>query len=138
MKNKRSFRLIAWMLTMVMIFNILPVSAFAVDDAVSNTDQSPDLGTEYSYLIVGNLDTETPENKSGQAFTVKYVIKGEYTYSGNNLLLSQYTKKVTNDNPATISPDSITGCSVDGNSRQWDASEKVLYFYPVPDRKSVV
>ena len=46
MTNKRSSRFIAWLLTLVMILNLSPVSVFAVNDAESNEYTSPELATE--------------------------------------------------------------------------------------------
>ena len=74
MKNKRSFRLIAWLLAMVMILNIAPLSAFAAGEEVitsnnieSNQKPSPDLGKEDGLSVVGSLSQETPP---GAEFTV--------------------------------------------------------------------
>ena len=46
MTNKRSSRFIAWLLTLVMILNLSPVSVFAENDAESNEYTSPELATE--------------------------------------------------------------------------------------------
>ena len=136
MKNKSSYRLIAWLLALIMVFNIMPLSAIAEDarvSAESNEEDSPGLGSENGLLVISDLGTETAPNEIAQSFKVQYVIKAEYTYGGsNNLLLSSYTKTVSSENPSTIQPDSIPGCTVDGNSRKWDSVNKVLTFYPVP------
>ena len=137
MKNKSSFRLVAWLVALVMILNMMPLTAFAVDKP-SNPAFSPDIGKELGYTIIGNLPEETPPDRSVGDFTIKYVIQGEYTYSGSDLLLDSYTRTVTDgSNPYRINPDSIEDCSVDANSRVWDSESNTLIFYPIPDTRTI-
>ena len=90
MMNKRSYRFIAWLLTLVMILNMSPLSAFAesadeVNSMKSNKEKSPPLESESGYSVIDNLSTgEAPGDNL--SFYVQYVIRGDYTPSGNSLL----------------------------------------------------
>ena len=130
--NKSTSRLIALLLTAVMIFNIAPVAAFA--DGQEEI-KSPGLIYDEStgYPEAGSLSGGTPPGGTQSEFTVRYVIKGEYTYNGKNLVYDSDT--VTNADPSTYSPKSIDGCSIDGSTRTWN--DGVLTFYVVPNTCSV-
>ena len=85
MMNKRSYRFIAWLLTLVMILNMSPISAFAENSKTSNPDQSPPLESENGYSVIDNLPTDSAPQRN-ESFNVQYVIRGTHVSSGNNLL----------------------------------------------------
>ena len=124
MMNKSGSRLVAMLLALMMILNIAPVSAFAQEDPV---------GSNY----VAGPEAGTVPNKEVSSFTIQYVIKGQYTYNGVDTVLSDYTKTNQSGNPSTVQPGSVTGCSVDGNTRGWDGKTKTLTFFPVPNTATV-
>ena len=138
MKNKRSFRLIAWLLAMVMILNIAPLSAFAAGEEGGNSNRiesnqkpSPDLGKEDGLSVVGALSQGTPPGAEYTgSYTVQYVIKGDYTYSGNNLLVKTET---ATGNPAGYGGAAPEKCEFDNSSsKTWDESSKTLTLYCKP------
>ena len=122
MMNRRSSRLVAWLLTLVMILNIAPVTAFA-DNPSSNSVKGPSTGIA------------PDENVSD--FTIQYVIRGQYTYDGVDTVLTDETQYHQSGNPSRVSPKSIDNCSTDGNSRSWDSQNSTLTFFPTPNTASV-
>ena len=128
MMNKRSSRLIAWLLTLVMVLNMSPVSAFA--GIKSNELQGPD------YPVLATLSTGSVPTGDYDDFTVQYVIKGDYTYDGNNLIL--YKVEHVTGKPSEAPMDSVDKCSgPDRNTATWDEATKTLSFYPVPNTASL-
>lgn len=129
MMNKRSNRLVAWLLTLVMIFNIAPTTVFA--EVGSGNYTGP------SFAVVETLSDASVPNKSvSDGYTIKYIIKKEYTYTGENLVIREETR--TEGNPSQEEPVTITGCSnADKNNATWDEDNRVLYFYPVPNTATV-
>ena len=70
--NKRSSRLVAWLLTLVMVLNMSPISAFATPK--SNEVKGP------TYPIIDTLSNDpVPTEKVAGGYTVQYVVKAEYT-----------------------------------------------------------
>ena len=123
--NKSSSKLMALLLVVIMMFNIMPVTAFAYDSPGLVTD--PGTG----YAILPELDTGTPPSGSRTGFTVRYVLKKEYTYNNQNLVV--LTREAQSGNPAEYSPETITGCGTSKESHTWDEESKTLTFYPVPN-----
>ena len=76
MKNRNSYRLIAWLTALVMMLNMMPLSASAVDDMPSNQEPSPELETIDGYSIIKSLSTGTPPGDQYGSFKVYYVVKG--------------------------------------------------------------
>ena len=114
MMNKRSTRLVAWLLTLVMVLNIFPVSAFAGDNG-SNVEyeslDSPPMGQRL-----------TP---SEDQYVVRYVVEGEYTYDGKDVFIENDTlgrnsltalkndrQNKVNDEKKAFDPKLIEGCTV--------------------------
>ena len=119
--NKRSSRLAAWLMTLLMIINIIPTSAFAsvVDDYTGPETR-----------VLETLSAGTPPNEDNKTFDVQYVIEGKYTYNGQNLVLTQYGKTDQKGNPSTYAPATIPECN--GNmSRTWE--EGMLTFHVQPN-----
>lgn len=138
MMSKRSSRVIAWLLALVMILNISPLSVLAEvipqQDPENDITMTLDTGLDAHVLEV--LSTGSALNET-RTYTVQYVIKGEYTYTGENLILDEYTRTVTNGNPSSEQPGSITGCSLDFNNKSWDEATNTLTFYAVPDTNTI-
>ena len=127
MMNKRSARLIAWLLTLMMVLNIVPMSALAVS---SERYYGPELQT------LGELSSGSVPNQTISDYKVQYVIKGEYTYDGNHLIIK--TENGKKGNPSQEEPEQTPGCSTaDKNTATWDEVNRVLTFYPVPNTCSV-
>ena len=76
MMNKRSSRLIAWLLTLVMMLNIAPIPASAGVESSNWTGPV--------YPVLENLSSTPVPNQGISDYTVQYVIKKEYTYDGKN------------------------------------------------------
>ena len=134
MKNKSSFRFIAWLLALIMILNVTPLSALAEvtnNTRISNQDPSPALDSEDGYSVVGSLSTGTPPSENYGSFTVYYVIKGDYTYGGNNLLVK--TETASNSQPSGYGGTAPDGCEFDNSSpKTWDAGTNSLTIYCKP------
>ena len=130
--NKRTSRLIAMLLTAIMLFNIAPTAAFAEG---SEEIQSPGLIVDDSsgFPEAAQLSEGPVPGGTQSEFTVRYVIRGEYTYNQKDLVYDSFT--VYNADPSTYPVKSITGANVDGNNRTW--SDGVLTFYVVPNTCTV-
>ena len=129
--NKRSSRLIAWLLTLAMILNIAPISAFADEPTVtSNRRQGP-----ATYPTISTLSTGNPPSDN-MNFDVRYVIKGDYTYSGQNLLLK--TVENVYGQPSGYGGSTPDKCEPDNDSsKAWEEGTNggrgtlTLYYKPL-------
>ena len=87
MMNKSSSRLIAILMTVMMIFNIAPVSAFAEGGQTPSGETSAiDMEMADGYQVVGSVGTDEVPGEN-QTFDVQYVVRGDFTYSGKTLLI---------------------------------------------------
>ena len=120
MMNKRSSRLIAWLLTLVMVLNIAPMTALADDSPVrSNTYKGP------TYAVLETESSEPVPDQTIDSYTVQYVIKGEYTYDGKSIVVKSYPGKA--GNPSKESCEDTTGCSNPGTSTAtWDSATRTF------------
>ena len=97
MMNKRSSRLLAWILTMVMVFNIFPVSSFAEEYAQSGTfntsvivDVTKDARTSYSgsSLVITVPDSDKLPN-DGASGVMEYTLpQGVYITAADAAAMS--------------------------------------------------
>ena len=130
MMNKRSSRLMAWLLTLMMFFNILPAPAFAGVTSSSYT------GPEYAVVNIGDyVDNGNAPSSSIDWFDVKYIVSGEYTSTGEYYYLSQYDKRVTNNAPSSYQ-EKPQGFQVVG--RKWDDTKKELVLLLSPNKNGRV
>ena len=128
MKSKRSSRLIAWLLTLVMILNIMPMSAVA--EVKSNQITGP------TYPVLETLGTGAVPNEPISGYTIQYIITGDYTYDGSNIVIRE--EPGTKENPSQEEPVTIAGCeNAQKNTAKWDETNKILQFFPVPNTQSV-
>ncbi|MBQ3279571.1 MAG: hypothetical protein IJG94_10465, partial [Clostridia bacterium] len=131
MMNKRSLKVIAWLLTLVMVFNIAPVSVLAEMLAGSNE--------------VGNYQTITP---GSDEYVVRYMIRGTYTTSGKDVRIADDTKGRMSASVMARDPNKINeernnnpykdvfnqvGQWEDPKTSDYDAENRVLtlYFKPI-------
>ena len=86
MMNKRASRLIALLLSAIMVINIAPVTAIAEGQ---EEIKSPGLVYDETtgYPEAGTLSGGAAPSGTMDEFTVQYVIKSDYTYSKKNLVL---------------------------------------------------
>lgn len=122
MMNKRSSRLIAWLLTLVMVLNMSPVSAFA------GVESGEWPGPKYSKVNINSfVDDGNAPTHDIDSFTAKYVVSGEYTSTGEYYLLEDYTRTVTNKNPSAYQekPGNLSA-NFEVRGRRWDDTNKVL------------
>ena len=128
--NKRSSRLMAWLLTLMMFFNILPAPAFAGVTSSSYT------GPEYAVVNIGDyVDNGNAPSSSIDWFDVKYIVSGEHTSTGEYYYLSQYDKRVTNNAPSSYQ-EKPQGFQVVG--RKWDDTKKELVLLLAPENANWV
>ena len=121
MMNKRSSRLIAWLLTMMMIFNIAPTSAFA--GAQSGGWETP----SYAVTDISTYRDDGAPNENNRSFTVKYVVSGQYTS------LEQYAReyylKQFSDNFNNLEPEYNQDGSLKRNNLKIDDRDAVTFQY---------
>ena len=103
MKHNMNSRLLAWLLTLVMVLNIFPVSAFAGSDVDYETLDAPPMGQRL-----------TP---SEDQYVVRYVVEGEYTYDGKDVFLE-------ND---TVGRSSLTALKNDQQNKVNDEKNNNIY-----------
>ena len=136
MKNRYGSRLIALLLSLVMLFNIAPMTAFAAGnegtDMPSAQKPSPDIEKEGGYSVISIPSAGTPPTSNESGFTVHYVVKGKYTYSGNNLLLK--TVKDVSGQVSAYQGTAPDGCEFDNSEPSvWQVGNpSVLTVYVKP------
>ena len=145
MKNKFSYRLFAWLLAIIMVLNVAPVSAFAElnDPGTNQVDpqnekSSPPVEKDpiTGLSVVGQVVSDSVPNNT-ETFTVRIVVKGDYTYNGKDLVYKSVPGR--SGNPSTYNPKDDQGLGL-GNlddmfsggfeTRTWDKENKILTFYP--------
>jgi hypothetical protein len=84
MMNKSGSRLIAWLLALVMILNIAPVTAFAAESETYTPTIAN--GEIISQTDFGGSNIPNDANNK-IAFTIQYVVQGKYLSTGQNILL---------------------------------------------------
>ena len=129
MNKRSSTRLMALLVAMIMLFNIAPVAAFAEGTPSGGSDKVG-LGRENGYLIIGDeaFGTQTPPDDK-KTFDVQFVVRGKYTYSGNNLVIAKYenvygqVSAYEDGKPST--------CNIDDEvSPKWDGKTKTIFVKP--------
>ena len=126
MMNKSKTRIVAWLLTLVMVLNLSPVPVFAEEVLPVNDKPAPTLGAGYKELETVSEGTPPNEDKT---FDVQYVIEGTYTYNGKNLILEKYGETGVKGNPSSYSPKHIPECN-DDMKRTWEEGKLTFLVQP--------
>ena len=157
--KKRLHRLTALLLAMLMIFNMAPISVFAEgdnpdrmgdsqyggevstqgdetseeseEDGAGQTAPAVDENGSYATIEAGTIGTESAPQEN-LTFKVQYVVDGEYTYTGQALLLK--TEEVTSATQVSAyHGDKPAGCEWDNQrGRAWSEADRLLTLYCKP------